>query len=305
MTLEGAYEGLVRFLEWRLFALGNTTFTVGSVVTLVLGVAAALVLAGVFRAVVRRWLVSRTHLSRPAAYAFGRTIQYITLLTGLLVTLHIAGLNLSGLAMAVGFLSVGIGFGLQNVTSNFVSGLILMLERPMKVGDWVAIGEMEGEVRELNMRSTTVRSADNVFVIVPNSEFISNKIVNWSNPDPLVRIGVDLEVAQDSDMAVVRETLLSVARENPVVLDDPGPSVQHCGLGDSTWRVRLLVWLERPDQYVEIRSRLWWAAVDAFRERGIQTGNPTRDLNLNVWPALPADLNVIVDRQPTSYSGGR
>jgi small-conductance mechanosensitive channel len=179
-----------------------------------------------------------------------------------------------------GLLSVGIGFGLQNVTSNFVAGLILLFERPIKVGDRITVGNTEGDVAEINIRSTTIRSLNNIAIIVPNSEFVSSTVINWTYGDQRVRLEIDVGVSYQSDLDIVFRCLREVAEEHREVLKDPKPEVLHTGFGDSSWKIRLRAWISNPKTHPQVRSALNCAIVRKFRENGVEIPFPQRDLHV-------------------------
>jgi small-conductance mechanosensitive channel len=166
------------------------------------------------------------------------------------------------------------------VTSNFIAGLILLFERPIKVGDRVTVGHTEGNVIAINMRSTTIRSLNNISIIVPNSEFVSSQVINWSHGDPKVRLVVDVGVSYNSDLDKVIRSLHEVAEESPNVLKHPEPDVLFSSFGDSSWNMKLRVWLENPENYYKILSDINCAIVRKFRENNIEIPFPQRDLHV-------------------------
>jgi small-conductance mechanosensitive channel len=194
------------------------------------------------------------------------------------------------LAVIFGLLSVGIGFGLQNVTSNFVAGLILLFERPIKVGDRVTIGELEGDVLEINIRSTTVRSLKNISIIVPNSDFVSSKVINWSHGDPKIRLEIEVGVSYNSDLDTVLRVLKEVASENREVLDNPKPDVLLWEFGDSAWIMMLRVWIDNPKRHPLVRSDINCAIVRSFRNNGIEIPFPQRDLHFRSPLPMPLEI---------------
>jgi len=196
------------------------------------------------------------------------------------VAFQFVGINLSGLAVIFGLLSVGIGFGLQNVTSNFVAGLILLFERPIKIGDRVSVGDTEGDVCDINIRSTTISTLDNVTIIVPNSEFVSNNVVNWSHGDTKIRLNCEVGVSYNSDLDTVLRCLQEVAEEHPKVLDKPRPDVIFRSFGDSAWNMELRAWVKNPKIHHIVRSEINCAIVRKFRENDIEIPFPQRDLHL-------------------------
>jgi small-conductance mechanosensitive channel len=194
------------------------------------------------------------------------------------------GINLTGLAFFIGILSVGIGFGLQNIANNFVSGLILLFERPIKPGDMVSVGDTEGRVQEIQMRATTVLTRDNVTIIVPNSQLVSEKVINWSHKDPKVRIHIPIGVAYGSDVQLVTELLLKVAKGHPQVMDEPPPNVWFVDFGDSSLNFELLVWINNPILRKQIQSDLNYAIDAVFRQHNVTIPFPQRDLHLCSLP---------------------
>jgi len=190
-----------------------------------------------------------------------------------------AGLGSTQLAVVFGALSVGIGFGLQNVVNNFVSGLILIFERPIKVGDRVETGSHLGMVTRIGIRSSTVRTFDGAEVVVPNGDLISKEVINWTLSDQVRRVEVLVGVAYGSDPHRVVEVLRAVAVANEKVLDDPEPQVYMVGFGDSSLDFRLLVWV-RVEDFMDGVSQMHLGVHDALKREGIEIPFPQRDLHL-------------------------
>ncbi len=187
---------------------------------------------------------------------------------------------MTALAAVSAVLMVGIGFGLQNITNNFISGLILLFERPVQVGDYVEVSGVQGCVRSIRARSTMVETLDSVSIIVPNSNFIGQNVTNWSYKDAKVRIHISVGVSYSSDMDLVGESLLWVGKSHPEVLQNPEPRIQFLEFGDSSLNFDLLVWIDDPSRQYFVRSDLNFAIVNAFREEGITIPFPQRDLHL-------------------------
>jgi small-conductance mechanosensitive channel len=185
------------------------------------------------------------------------------------------------LAVIAGALGVGIGFGLQNIVSNFVSGLILLTERPIQIGARVDVGGTMGDVIRIGARSTTIVTNDNITIIVPNSEFITGRVINWSIGDPKVRFRIPIGVSYGSDPRVVERLLIEVAEANPHVLKNPEPTVRFVECADSSLNFELRVWsvdmVTRPGA---LRSELNFAIWDKFKQHGIEIPFPQRDLHL-------------------------
>ncbi|HPR51223.1 MAG TPA: mechanosensitive ion channel [Deltaproteobacteria bacterium] len=287
MTFQSILDLLYKILNARLFTITQTEVTLS-----VLLVFFALFFAVLFfsrliaRKVVQR-ILSRAHIEEGLQYTFQRITEYTLILIGAIIVFQFVGINLSGLAVIFGLLSVGIGFGLQNITSNFISGLILLLERPIKVGDRVRVGDIEGDVLEINIRSTTVRSLENVSIIVPNSEFITSQVVNLSHGDLKIRLDIDVGVSYDSDLDTVLRSLSEVARENPEVLDNPEPLVHLVEFADSAWVMRLRAWIADPKRHHGVRSDINCAIVRKFHENKVVIAYPQRDLHVCSSVPLP------------------
>ena len=218
-----------------------------------------------------RWLVD-TVLARRGfdigiREAIGAIVRYAVFLLGTLVILQSAGINLTSLNILVGAVGVGLGFGLQNITSNFFSGLIVLFERPIKIGDRVEIGGVVGEVRDIAARATTLVTDEHVAVIVPNSQFVSERVTNWSRPGKLTAYVLPFHVAHGSDPELVRRLLLTAAREHPHVLLEPAPEVEFVEVGLAALRFQLQVW-----------------STEHLKSAGALKS----DLNFSVWRQLAA-----------------
>jgi small-conductance mechanosensitive channel len=236
-------------------------------------------------------LIDRTSLEVGQRYAIERTSTYVIFVVGLFIALQVAGVNLNSLAVLGGALGIGIGFGLQAIASNFVSGLILLFERPIKVGDRVEVGDHNGDVIRIGARATWVRTNDNIVIVLPNTEFITSPVVNWTANDRQVRFLVPVGVSYSSDPKQVRELLLGVARGHADVLGHPPPDVIFKGFGDSSLDFELRVWTKAMvDQAPMLKSDLYFAIFEAFRENAIEIPFPQRDLHLrSVEASLPIE----------------
>jgi small-conductance mechanosensitive channel len=287
MKLSDVTEFVEYFLNFKLFEINKTAVTPSSIFMFVIFIAAFALTSRLLQRVLRAHLFSRMRIDQGMQYTLTRIIHYLVMIIGAVVAFQFIGIDLTGLAVIVGFLSVGIGFGLQNITSNFVAGVILLLERPIKVGDRIMVGNQEGDVVEINMRSTTIRTLNNVAVIVPNSEFVSSKLENWSYGDETVRVDVNVGVSYESDLETVIRSLREVAAEHPEVLKNPAPDVLHTGFGDSAWNMRLRIWLEDSQRHLEVHSEINCAIVRKFQQNGIEIPFPQRDLHVRSPLPLP------------------
>ena len=228
--------------HWVLFRLSDTEVTVGTLVKLLLFLIALFWLAGA----IRRWLsgrlLTRFELDAGTRDAVASMARYAVLALGILLILQNAGINLTALSVVAGAVGVGVGFGLQNIVSNFISGLIIMLERPIKVGDRVEVANVEGVVREISARRTTVVTSDNVAILIPNQRFILDSVVNLAYLKAPVRLRVAASLPAETDLALVERVLKEVAGELPGVLGTPPPQVLMRSLGGASRQFELAVW---------------------------------------------------------------
>ena len=226
-----------------------------------------------------RFLVN-SGLDRSLQYAISQIVSNIVLVVGVFIVLDNAGIHLGTLTVFAGAVGVGIGFGLQNIASNFISGLVILAERPITIGDRVEVAGVAGQVQQIRARSTVILTNDNITMIVPNTKFIDSPVTNWTYGDPRVRFRVPIGVAYGSDLEKVRNALLEVARENSHVLPQPAPTVFLEAFGESSINLELVVWSKemsyRPRRF---RSDLNFAIVQKLREAGIEIPYPQRDLH--------------------------
>ena len=283
-------SGINQLFYFQIFQIKQTPVTAFSIFLFLLVFFLFLVFSHIFCKLLLVRLTKKLHVEEGTVYTFTRITHYIIMFVGALVAFQFVGIDLSGLVVIFGALSVGIGFGLQNLTSNFISGLIILFERPIKVGDRVTVGDVEGDVTEINIRSTEVRSLNNISVIVPNSEFVSSQVINWSHGDLKVRLDIDVGVSYGSDLDTVLRCLQEVAEEHSEVLQKPTPEALHLGFGDSSWNMRLRVWIAHPKRHPYIRSDINCAIVRKFRTNGVEIPFPQRDLH--VRSPLPIPLNT-------------
>ena len=226
-----------------------------------------------------RFLVN-SGLDRSLQYAISQIVSNIVLVVGVFIVLDNAGIHLGTLTVFAGAVGVGIGFGLQNIASNFISGLVILAERPITIGDRVEVAGVAGQVQQIRARSTVILTNDNITMIVPNTKFIDSPVTNWTYGDPRVRFRIPIGVAYGSDLEKVRNALLEVAREDSHVLPQPEPTVFLETFGGSSINLELVVWSKemsyRPRRF---RSDLNFAIAQKLREAGIEIPGPQRDLH--------------------------
>jgi len=277
------------WLQFPLLRLGDATLTLLNLLSLVTWLLVVLVLNALIRRLILRRLLERTHLDVGLQFAVTRIFGYLFVALGVYLALVASGINLSSLAVIAGALGVGLGFGLQNIVANFVSGLILLAERPISIGDRIEVGGVAGQVRRINLRSTVVVTNDNITIIVPNSDLTTHSITNWSHGDPKAQFRIPIGVAYGTDPEKLKRVLLDVARGQASVLTEPAPSVYFEGFGDSSLNFELGVWTQdmvhSPRRF---RSDVNFAIEKALRENGIEIPFPQRVVHLRP-PTGPVD----------------
>lgn len=223
---------------------------------------------------------------------------------GLLIIVQSVGINLTSLTVLAGAIGIGVGFGLQNVASNFISGLIILLERPIQVGDRIEVGDVDGKVMSIGARSTVVRTNDNITIIVPNSKFIEEAVINWSFRDESVRFRVPVGVSYDSDLNLVKKLLLEVADENPDVLKDPKAAVRLIQFGDSSIDLQLWVWTkEKLHRRTVFISNLNFAIWTKFQANNVEIPFPQTDLHIKTGKIkFKKDTITVVEPEPEDYN---
>jgi len=236
------------------------------------------------RYVLEQDIYPRFQMERGVDYTLSTVIHYLILLLGLLFGLAAIGVDTTKFTIVAGALSVGIGFGLQNIVNNFVSGLILLFERPIKVGDMIQLNDQIGLLKQVGLRASVLRTTEGAEVIVPNGQLLSTQVTNWTLSDPLRRLHLDIGVAYGNKPRVVIELLLAAASQCTDVLPDPKPNVLFVGLGDSSLDFRVQVWTQRSQTYPQMQSDLLLHLYDALEEANIEIPYPHRTISVDNWP---------------------
>jgi len=282
--MEALQEFFVQLRAWLdipLLPIGGTRFTLWMLLYLLVFIALLVYITGKLKAWMVERLLARTRIDIGVRQAVGSIFRYVIVAIGFMIILQTAGINLSALTVLAGALGIGVGFGLQNITNNFVSGLIILFERPIKVGDRIDVGNVTGDVVKISPRATTIVTNDNIAVIVPNSEFISSQVINWSYTNRDVRLNFPVGVAYQSDPELVRKALLEVAADHPGVLKDRNADVLLQEFGDSSLNFILRVWTRNYATTPGVlRSELNYAICKKFKEQGIEIPFPQRDLHV-------------------------
>jgi small-conductance mechanosensitive channel len=241
------------------------------------------------RALLEEDVFARVRLGHGVALALSSLVHYAILLVGFMVGLGALGIDLTRITIIAGAVGVGVGFGLQNIVNNFVSGLILLFERPIQVGDSVQLGTLTGEVKRIGIRSSTVRTFEGAEVIVPNASLVSDQVTNWTLSDRMRRIDLDIGIAYGTDPKRVIDLLSAVARANPGVLPEPAPIVLFLGFGDSALNFQLRAWTARFEEWLRTRSELGVAVQAALKAEGIDIPFPQRDVRIVREPDEPRE----------------
>ncbi|MGB3494025.1 MAG: mechanosensitive ion channel domain-containing protein [Elainellaceae cyanobacterium] len=271
---------LTEVLTEPIFDLGEAEYSVLDLLKILVLAIGLWMGVRIVTALVRSRLLRVMGTDREIQDAIAVSIQFLLTGLGLLIILQGLGFDVSSLAILASVLGVGIGFGLQNIANNFISGLIIIFERPIRVGDFIKLGDLEGTVERIGARSTEIRTLDYVTIIVPNSEFVETKVVNWSHGHPVSRLHVRFGVAYGSNIRQVRASVLEAVQVHPEVLRYPQPQIWFDGFGDSSLDFDLLIWIREPRHQFRIRSDLYYLIEANLRRYQIEIPFPQRDLHL-------------------------
>ena len=287
----GAPRDLMRRLLSYSIPIGQTRLSVTSIAVAAAIVVVSTLFARYLRVVLRDKVLPALQLPVNAEFLFLRFVQLIVITFGVLVAVNLIGFNMNSVLVALGGLSIGIGFGLQNIASNFVSGVIMVFERPIKIDDRVTVGGTYGIVKAINMRSTVVTTPEDIDIIIPNSKFISETVTNLTHDNTRTRIKVSVGVSYESDEDLVKKVLLEVANSHPDIIKEMNPDlpdvvppfVRFIQFGDSSLNFELLAWIPNVMRRLEIISELHFMIRKKFREHGIVIAFPQRDVHF--YPA--------------------
>jgi small-conductance mechanosensitive channel len=276
------FRDIRTFLNFPITTIGNAELTLWTILYFFFLIFLLIFLTGKLRQWVVYGVLSKSRIDLGVRVAVGSIIRYLFLIIGFIVILQTVGLDLSALTILAGALGIGIGFGLQNITNNLVSGIIILFERPIKVGDRIEVEGVSGDVVRISMRSTTIVTNDNISIIVPNSDFIANKVINWSHVDRNVRLNFPVHVHYKEDPEKIKSMLLECVANNTGVLKDPKPDVLFDNFGDSSLEFNLRVWtreyINRPGV---LKSQLYYEIYKTFKVNNIEIPFPQRDVHIS------------------------
>ena len=293
-NIPAVWSVLERLFGSPILGLGDFELTLALAFRALLVLGLIWVVTQVSTRVLRRGVLDKTSLEEGSKYAIQRMGAYLVFAIGTIAALQTLGLDLSTFAVFAGALGIGIGLGFQSMAKNFASGLLLLLEQPIRVGDRIEVAGIQGDIVNIGSRGTWVRTNENLVMIIPNSEFVDGTVTNLTVNDRIVRIPVPLGVSYGSDPGHVRSVLLEVAREHTAVLQDPAPEVIFTGFGDSSLDFELRVHTSRRVTRPRlIRSEIYFATFAAFKREGIEIPFPQRDIHVRST-AASAQLRVLV-----------
>jgi small-conductance mechanosensitive channel len=268
-------------LDFPVLSLGSVRVTVASLLYVTVATVLLFYLSAKLRNVVANRLLVYSELDIGSRQGAASIVRYVVVAVGLLIILQTTGIDLTALNILAGAVGLGVGFGLQDIANNFISGLIILFERPIKIGDRIEVGAISGDVIDIGARSTTVVTNDNIAIIIPNSKLISENVVNWSHSERRIRFRIPINVAYGSDVRLVEKVLLDVAYANPDVLKDPAPVVRFLEFRDSGLNFELRAWttnlLQRKGRLV---SAINFAIHDKFEEHQIHIPLPQLEVSL-------------------------
>ena len=290
----GVVSRIWSYLTFRFIDSPNMKVSTFRLITGIVLLVFVVVLSGKLSVFLDRRIAKRTQINSGLRYTIARLLRYMMLVIGIVAILKGAfELDLTSIAVVFTALSVGIGFGLQYIAADIASGFILLFERPVRVGDRITIGEDEGDVQSIKLRTTMLYTNDRIAIIVPNSRLVSQRVINWSYGDPRARIAVPISVATTSDVNLVTQTLLAAAEDVDNVLTDPPPKVQFLKFGDYSLDFRLLVWTRQPSRHAQIKSDINYRIERLFRERGIEIPYPKQEFLLRQVKPTNEDEELI------------
>ncbi len=260
--------------------LGNSPISILDIFRALLLVLLVFLFAQIIASAIKRRVLQETGINRGVQEAIAVLLRYGLIFVGTLVVLQASGINISSLTIVASALGVGAGLGLQNIVKDVSSGLVLVFERPVQVGEFVQIGEQTGTVERIGARSAEIRTLDQVSIIVPNSRFLEKEVINWSHRNPISRIRIPVSASYNADPDEVRNLLLKTGNAHEDVLVTPPPQVLFCSLGDSAFEFELLVWVAQPSRQFAIKSDLLFMIAKTFRQNSINIPYPQRDIHI-------------------------
>ncbi len=281
LELAEAYDAFSGIFTRPLFDMGESQISLATIFYFFIAFIVLGYVSRKTRKILINTILPKANLEQGVSASIASIVRIIIIIVGSIIIIDTAGIDLSALTLMAGALGVGIGFGLQNITDNFISGIIILFEKPIKVSDRIEVGDVQGDVISISFRATTIQTNDNVSIIVPNSEFISSRVINWSHNDRNIRFRIPVGVSYNEDPEKIKKILLEVAEKNPHVNDDPEPSVLFDEFGDSSLNFLLAVWTTtHTDKPGLLKSELYFEIFKRFKEEAVEIPFPQRDLHI-------------------------
>ncbi|MDO4727800.1 MAG: mechanosensitive ion channel [Bacteroidota bacterium] len=268
-------------LNYVIFEVQGNDFTLITLLYIIIASSILIFLSKRVTRLLENRLLTNTITEKGARSAVVTIVRYLILLFGFLFIIKTAGFDLGAFSWMLGALGVGLGFGLQNITNNFISGIIILFERPIKIGDRIQVGDVSGDVTSISMRSTTIVTNDNISIIVPNSKFINDNVINWSHNDRSVRVHYPVSVSYKEDPEKIKEIVLNIANNHPDVLKEPAPAFWFVEYGDNSLNFELVLWtstyIQKP---VVLKSQLYYIIFKEFAKHNVEIPFPQRDIHI-------------------------
>ena len=281
------FNGIVNFFTFKI-PLGLRFFTIWDVVIFFLVIWLSIIIAKMIRILLEEDILNKVKLEKGVPHTIAMMVRYSIITLGVIIAVTAAGIPVDNLTVLIGAFGVGIGFGLQNIFNNIVSGFILLFERPIQIGDTIEIGQVQltGVVKSIGVRASNVRTFDGAEVIVPNGLLVSNEVVNWTLSDRRRRIEIIAGVAYGSDTHKVKDLLLKVLEDHPKIISNPEPIVLFVEMAESSLNFRMLFWTADSSNWIDIRSEVMFSIYDVLSKEGITIPFPQMDIHLqsaNKW----------------------
>ena len=281
LNMLGILNPLQRMMSFPIFSIGGTTVTFWVIVLAILILLVVVHVSRLVQAYFDYKVYPSFGVDPGLGYAINTVIKYISFGIGILIALNIVGINLRFLLVLTGAIGVGVGFGLQNMAANVISGFTIIFGGKIRKGDWIEVQSMMGEVKDIYLRATKVRTRDNIEYLVPNSNIVSNIMVNYSLSSPLIRMELPVGVSYSSDPRQVERILMAAAENEPLVDKTHGPGVRFVEFADSSMNFELLIWIDvRKTPRRKVKSNLYFAIFEAFAKEGIEIPFPQRDVHM-------------------------
>ncbi len=286
-------------LDSNILSLGESEYSAIDLLLLLIFTIALWFIIRIFTVLLKQTILSKTGANRALQDVITIILQYILSFLAIIILWQIWGFDVSSLAILVSVLGVGIGFGLQNIANNFISGLIIVIERPIQIGDFIKVGDWQGKVQKIGSRSTVIKTMDKVSIIIPNSRFVENDVINWNYGDSVSRLRIPIGVAYGSNMKKVRRALLEAVKSHPDVLLTPRPQIWFKEFADSSLNFQVCVWIDEPSKQLQLISELNYRIAASLYRHEIEIPFPQRDLNLRS-PKLDKAIEIWLEKQGIS-----